>query len=1237
LAWASSGSNPESNRQFAADVNEVLGIIKDATIVNTGNLYTVDLLPEDDEWLDWDKPLSEQSEKVRAAVESDELLRNIVADNFRTNDPIGDEIVVDLQYKIGLREASAKLASLGIPGIKYLDGNSRNARYYAEQTYDGKYRAVINSNPDSNTFDSEAEALDYAKSLIKGTSNYVIFDDKLVKILEENGRPVTPQRSQNIAAAAYSKGLPEDKIEAFANFAVKLIESGINTPESLAAMLERTNKTEYSNSLWKLFRLVDRTLPENPDWAEIYANQTAPQEKPKETPETSSQKLAVIARDLLLDGTPLHRAWLNAEMRKFGDLTAKQADEAVEVGIYMAARTIVEFGENEEETFTQLVDLYSRQPNLTARDVDSKVRQAFSTPVPLAYAAGVRIGAHKAESGSDRMGGNGLLTVSMPPEKVSMNELDPGRAATLRWLNFANVTEGDAFATEPFGAEVRMLNPPFGTIIENQNKKEFPLYGNLTTRQIDHALVMRELSSLQPGQRAAIIIGGKKGSDEGRRQSYQHRGDQLNFTNSLYNNFNVTDHFTVDGDLYSRQGAAWPVDIIIVEGKGASELPRPYEQVPPILNDWAAIGERLITQQKPNETKQPIPTERTSGNQRRGPSGGGSSAGGRSGRSNRNGGTNTRKGESPQEAPDSRPSPKSSDGSGPDGQSDISDTMGNEGKSGDAGIGPSGADSITPGREPNPLEGDSENPLQTIYVPRSGSPLQKDILTPQNLAEATRQALDDLEARRGNIDEFVLSQLDWLKSMDDLHEVLDGGQVDAVALGIDNIMRGKALVNGDQTGMGKGRVAASIMAWTIRQGKIPVFMTAKKNLYNDMLGDLADIKATFVKPWATDTDVLIENGKFGTPKGTGHKKIRDDEASSIYETGMLPRGANAIFTTYYQVGYDVQTGFKESAKAAYKRKRGRIPRPDGVRMQMFRALGDRAVWVMDEAHEASGNGDTNFRMMQILKGWDINYEEGKYTQPSGAYYSSATFAKRPDNMPIYLMSAIGDAVDDPRRLPDLFTDGGMGLMQATSNMLARSGGYLRREMSFNGVTFRDLEIGDPYDAQTNRYPIQWKQADNYTALLRRVIQFNSLALEFLSEVNKGLLRNGTVINGKTYAPQVVGTEFSAQVHNMVAQYLLAVKAKDVGKQAVEMLKSGVKPVITVQNTLEGPMMDTVRLGFAPNFRGLLKRYTTNALSVQKKDAEGNPVGDKYRIDPKDYLQENQALGKLAREVMAAKR
>ena len=143
-----------------------------------GNLYTVELLPDEEDFLDWDKPLSEQSEKVKAALvgvgespadiqQAIDLLTPRITSEGRQAGLAQkqiDELKVRLsnvnlisgaQFYNRLGEAKAAsemLAKAGIPGIRYLDGGSRAAG--------------------------------------EGTSNYVIFDENLVKILEKNGQKV---------------------------------------------------------------------------------------------------------------------------------------------------------------------------------------------------------------------------------------------------------------------------------------------------------------------------------------------------------------------------------------------------------------------------------------------------------------------------------------------------------------------------------------------------------------------------------------------------------------------------------------------------------------------------------------------------------------------------------------------------------------------------------------------------------------------------------------------------------------------------------------------------------------------------------------------------------------------------------------------------------------------------------------------------------------------------------------
>jgi hypothetical protein len=113
-----------------------------------GNLYTVDL-PDAAaaKMLDWDKPLSQQPESVKKALEN---LPPDVKSHIgigRYNDLLGGvDIYKPLGGLFGDDAAARMLKEAGIPGIRYLDQGSRGAG--------------------------------------SGTSNYVVFDDNLLKILK---------------------------------------------------------------------------------------------------------------------------------------------------------------------------------------------------------------------------------------------------------------------------------------------------------------------------------------------------------------------------------------------------------------------------------------------------------------------------------------------------------------------------------------------------------------------------------------------------------------------------------------------------------------------------------------------------------------------------------------------------------------------------------------------------------------------------------------------------------------------------------------------------------------------------------------------------------------------------------------------------------------------------------------------------------------------------------------------
>lgn len=117
---------------------------RDGERTKLGKLYEVELAPEQEDYLLWDKPLSEQSEKVKKALleidipltdsesfkSQNEVLGPLGMEVFKkgvVNQAKGNDVYVVLSSKIGgARRASEYLHSLGIRGIKYLDGSSRS-------------------------------------------------------------------------------------------------------------------------------------------------------------------------------------------------------------------------------------------------------------------------------------------------------------------------------------------------------------------------------------------------------------------------------------------------------------------------------------------------------------------------------------------------------------------------------------------------------------------------------------------------------------------------------------------------------------------------------------------------------------------------------------------------------------------------------------------------------------------------------------------------------------------------------------------------------------------------------------------------------------------------------------------------------------------------------------------------------------------------------------------------------
>ena len=125
-----------SEQDFSELTRYIDHVEKNGHPKETGSLYKVELAPKENEYLLWDKPLSEQPKGVREKVKN-LLLKTEDESGFdftygRPSDRVetGEEVYRGL---VGLNRsnnpdaaASAALKEAGIPGIKYLDGSSRS-------------------------------------------------------------------------------------------------------------------------------------------------------------------------------------------------------------------------------------------------------------------------------------------------------------------------------------------------------------------------------------------------------------------------------------------------------------------------------------------------------------------------------------------------------------------------------------------------------------------------------------------------------------------------------------------------------------------------------------------------------------------------------------------------------------------------------------------------------------------------------------------------------------------------------------------------------------------------------------------------------------------------------------------------------------------------------------------------------------------------------------------------------
>jgi hypothetical protein len=966
------------------------------------------------------------------------------------------------------------------------------------------------------------------------------------------------------------------------------------------------------------------------------------EEAPAAKPGITDAKVVEQIRDRLIGGDGFKSI---VEARKFieeltgkkiepGTTDAKVADEVVEAAVVMAAREIIQAGRAQGRSpqliYDRLVDLYNRQPNLGVRTSTSVANQAYSTPAPLAFIASELAGITNDTTVYEPTAGNGMLVIGAAEGKLTLNELNDDRFAMLKQLfPNATVTQGNALESKvkPGSFDVVIENPPFGKVGDISN--------------IDHDIANQSLLAMMPDGRAVLILGGVQATtEEGRREGYRGKAKR-EFYYDLYNNYNVVDHFTAGGNLYAKQGTTYPVDVIVIDGVGKSQRDLPAADLPQLITSYEQLKEKLNDRVVPGESQRPSGTDS-------GPGTGGETggervvpgAGGQGGESGTGGGRPTG-GVQPGVSEDGAPAGGQPGTTGrgtsnvqPE-STNVSEPVGGRGAVAGPGEQTTGERKVLPeGRGlgflggPSVVSGErvesglkdragqeTETSGQVTYNPHSGAN-SVGTLVPRAMADSIEQSLTRVEQAKGNLDDYVGAALEM--DPETIRLLFSAEQVDALALAIMNAEEGKGFIIGDQTGVGKGRVVAGMIRYALINDKIPIFVTEKPNLYSDMIRDLDDIGMT--DELAIDTakpKILITNADEKIP----YTLLRtvDGEITENELTLKAPMTGAALDNVFKKMQQADSLGDFRVIFTTYSQLqtvKGKMTE----RMRFVQQFGADNYMIFDESHNAGGAGEQQARTKEqrekakngeSLVTGRASFVRGLVQRAFGTFFSSATYAKRPDVMDLYSSTDMKLAVDKISDLADAIKNGGIPMQQAVAKMLTQVGQYIRRERTFAGVSYNTQET--KVDKET---------AENMATSMRDILAFSRMKETVVKGIQKEFDKQGAKLGEVGERTKVQSANFGSIMHNLIDQMLLSLKAQDSVDYAISRLKAGEKVVLTVSNTMGSFLKsyaeemkisagDRVDLSFAD----LYMRYLDKQRMITIKRPGGKK--EEYRLTDED--------------------
>uniref|UniRef100_UPI0031FBF97D strawberry notch C-terminal domain-containing protein n=1 Tax=Sphaerothrix gracilis TaxID=3151835 RepID=UPI0031FBF97D len=364
--------------------------------------------------------------------------------------------------------------------------------------------------------------------------------------------------------------------------------------------------------------------------------------------------------------------------------------------------------------------------------------------------------------------------------------------------------------------------------------------------------------------------------------------------------------------------------------------------------------------------------------------------------------------------------------------------------------------------------------------------------------------------------------------------------------------------------------------------RTPVFVTRDSGLYADMIRDLDDIGVKDFKPFITNSKETVP-----LPDGRTLKTSPNSHAAEldrlIQQGGLSPEDEyDGVFTTYSQM----QT----------------VQGKNTPRREFLEMIAPQSIIVMDEAHEAGGSAQGQWKKVGQPPN-RAEFARDLVDKADGVTFSSATAVKRPDVMDLYgRRSGMRDALGSVEALQGALEKGGIPLQQASTNTLAEDGFYIRRERTYEGVDFG-----------INTVEVDRDSTDRLGQIMGKILEFDRHKQDALKDLDKSLKADAKKVGKDSSIGQAGASSvnFTALMHNVIDQSLLARKSDQMADEAIASLEQGEKPILTVSNTM-GSFIENyadendIAPGdeFTADFSDILTRYLERSRDVLEKDYDG---------------------------------